>query len=116
MEVTQAKIVPLSREGDCHLMDRFRELGCFDDDELYHINACRIFLKVTTLSDITDATGRWITEEAYKGKPLTDRTSPLVWPRRPHVTRKQRKLWKQALETAFTDPGRRTLQQSCRLD
>jgi hypothetical protein len=35
MEVTQAKIVPLSREGDCHLMDRFRELGCFDDDELH---------------------------------------------------------------------------------
>jgi hypothetical protein len=38
-----------------------------------------------TLSDIMDVTGRWITEEAIKGKPLTDRHSPLLWPRRPSV-------------------------------
>ena len=83
-------------------MDEFRALGCYDDDELYDINACQIFLQVTTLSDITDVTGRWITEEAIRGKLLTDRHSPLLWPRRPSTTRRQRQLWKEALQNAVT--------------
>jgi hypothetical protein len=40
LEVTKVKLIEKSREGDCYLMDDFRALGIFDDDELYDINLC----------------------------------------------------------------------------
>ena len=57
LEVTDAQLVPLSRENDRYLMDDFQQLHIFDDAELSDINICRIFLQVTTLSDITDGSG-----------------------------------------------------------
>jgi len=58
-------------------MDDIRILECFDDEDLYDVNACRIHLQVTTLSDICDGSGRMITEEAWMGKRLTDRETTL---------------------------------------
>ena len=60
---------------------------------------------MTTLSDIVDAKGQRITEEAYKGKKLSDWYSTLKWPRQPVIMTKQRNLWKAALEAAFTSSG-----------
>jgi len=40
MEVTKAQIVPLCREGDRYLMDDIRILECFNNDDLYDLNAC----------------------------------------------------------------------------
>jgi hypothetical protein len=106
LEVTQAKKIPLCRERDRYLMDDFRHLNIFSDSDLYDINRCRIFLKVTTLSDITDGLGRCITEEAFKCRAFTDRQSPLLWPRQPVLTTQQKNLWKKALEAAYTSTGR----------
>jgi hypothetical protein len=62
-------------------------------------------LQITTLSDIADANGWKITDEAFKGQKLSDRYSRLKWPRQPIIMSKQRNLWKAALEAAFTSSG-----------
>jgi hypothetical protein len=64
-----------------------------------------MYLQVMTLSDIADASGHQISEEAFKGQKLSDRYSRLKWPRQPVITMKQRNLWKAALEAAFTSSG-----------
>jgi len=79
-EVTKAKVLPLCREGDRYLMDDFRALQNLTDADLYDINRVRIFLKVTTLSNIADAAGLSITTEAFNALKLTNRFSPLKWP------------------------------------
>jgi hypothetical protein len=58
-------------------------------------------LKVMTLSDIVDAQGKWITEEAFKGMKLMDQYSKLKWPRQLVTTTKHWNLWKSALQAAF---------------
>ena len=110
LEVTDAQLVPLSRENDRYLMDDFRHLHIFDDADLSDINLCRIFLQLTTLSDITDGSGTQITEEAFQGKCLSDRRSMLRWPRQLVVTTRQGNLWKKAVEAAYTSTCR-TLHQ-----
>jgi hypothetical protein len=62
------------------------------------------------LLDVVDAQGKQITEEVFEGTKPTDRYSKLKWPRQPVTTTKQQKLWKAALEAAFTLSGR-SLQQ-----
>jgi hypothetical protein len=88
-------------------MDDFRLLPNLTNDDLYNINRVRIFLNVTTLSDITDGSGIHITEDAFAARPLSDRTSPLRWPRQPIITAQQRNLWKTALESVYTSWGRK---------
>jgi hypothetical protein len=56
---------------------------------LFDINAVQMYLQGMTLSDIADANGQHILDEA----------------RQPVVTMKQRNLWKAALEAAFTSSG-----------
>ena len=49
-------------------MDNFHALGIFDNDQLYDLNLCRIYLQVMTLSDIMDGPGNQITDEAFKAQ------------------------------------------------
>ena len=107
LDVTKSRLVPLSRAHDRYLMDDFRLLSNFTSNDLYDINRARIFLKVTTLSDISDGSGTYITEDAFLAKPMSDRTTPLKWPRQPFLTIRQRNLWKTALESAYTSGGRK---------
>jgi hypothetical protein len=86
-------------------MDEVRKLGLYNDKQLFDINAVRMHLQVTKLSDIADAAGHRITEEAYKGQKLSDRYSRLKWPRQPVITTKQRNLWTSTLDAAFTSSG-----------
>ena len=107
LTVAKARAVPLAREHDSYLMDVFRELPNFSGDDLYDINRVRIFLQVTTLSDITDGSGKNITEDAYEARPMSDRKARLRWPRQLFITTKQRNLWKKAIESAYTSWGRK---------
>jgi hypothetical protein len=91
-------------------MDKIGKLGIYDNRQLFDINVVRLHLKVMTLSDVVTAQGKQITEEVFEGTKPTDRYSKLKWPRQPVTTTKQQKLWKAALEAAFTLSGR-SLQQ-----
>jgi hypothetical protein len=105
LKVASAKLVRKSRQHDCHIMDVVRKLEMYNHEQLFDINAVRMHLQITTLSDIADANGRKITDKAFKGQKLSDRYSRLKWPRQPIITSKQRNLWKAALEAAFTSSG-----------
>ena len=68
LEVTSARLIPICQVNDRHLMDDFHAHGIFDNDQLYNLNLCRIYLQVMTLSDIMDGPGNWITDEAFKAQ------------------------------------------------
>jgi hypothetical protein len=87
----------LSRKGDAFLMDVFRTSGFFTTIELRHLNAVRIHLKVATVSDISEADGRFIDSKAYNCDVFPHRISLLHWIRQPVITAHQRALWKKAL-------------------
>jgi hypothetical protein len=61
-----------------------------------------MYLQVTTPSDIVDAKGQMITDDAYRGQKLTDWYSMMKWSRQLVITTKQQNIWKAALEAAFT--------------
>lgn len=105
-KVTKARKTELSREHDRYIMDDIRSLETFSTDELKDINACRIHLQVTTLSDIVEADGKRITDEAIRGIPLSDRFSREKWPRHLQVVTRQRNLWRKALEQCYVTEGR----------
>jgi hypothetical protein len=50
---------------------------------LRSVNRCQIFLQVTTLSDITDGTGKYILEDVWKGSAngIRDRKPMYEFPR-----------------------------------
>jgi hypothetical protein len=76
-------------------------LELYNDQQLFDINAVLMHLKVMTFSDIVNANGQIITEEAYNWQKLSNRYSRLKWLRQLVITMKQQKLWKAALEAAF---------------
>jgi hypothetical protein len=106
IKVASARHVQPSREHDRFIMDEFRRLGLYNNQQLFDLNAVRLHLQVTTLSDIADAQGKKITKEVFAGMKPTDRYSKLKWPRQPVMTTKQRNLSKAALEAAFAPSGR----------
>jgi hypothetical protein len=73
IKVANAHLVPTSREHDRYIMDKIRKLGIYDNRQLFDINAVRLHLKVTTLSDVVTAQGKQITEEVFEGTKPTDR-------------------------------------------
>ena len=99
LEFSESWNCNLSRQGDGFLMDIFRQSGQFSLLDLRHLNAIRLYLQVTTISDITSADGTAITKEAYSGNIQTDRQSKWSWPRQSKVTESQKRLWGKALRT-----------------
>ena len=59
IEVENFLTIPLQREHDWFLIDIALDLYSKPSD-LQHLNACRLHLQVTLLSDITTADGKFI--------------------------------------------------------
>ncbi len=69
-------MVPAIRRFDIHLMDAITELQ-LTTTQLTQINACRMFLQVTTLAEITDHTGTVLLPQAFL-LPKTDQPNGLA--------------------------------------
>lgn len=67
LEVDQAHLYPPQRQNDQHLMDIAYESGRFTLKEQKLINYCRLYLQVTTVSDITNLQGNSIQPGARDG-------------------------------------------------
>ena len=95
----------LRRRYDTYLMESIVNLHCYSNSELQYINKCRIFLQVTTLSDITTTCGRVFSHSAYHC--TFDSTIPhhYDWPIQPRPYGYTRMLWKQATKRAFPRQG-----------
>jgi hypothetical protein len=65
--------------------------------ELQVLNACRQYLQVITLSNITSADGTYIIPEAKAGLPIQFRTSFLQWPVQGRPNTQSWALWRREL-------------------
>ena len=77
MEVENLPVTPLQREHDWFLMDIALDLYSTPSD-LLHLNAWRLYLQVTLLSDITTADGKFIQSEVMQShRPLSNSATEL---------------------------------------
>ena len=65
--------------------------------EKCQINRCRIYLKVTHLSDIVNASGTHILRDSLECLPAAQHQSEWLWPRQPRPGPKHRAVWKKFL-------------------
>jgi len=109
----EAWTIPPLREHDRYLMDDFYEHG-IPTKQLEKLNACRMYLQVTTLAEITDHTGTALLSQALVSsthatpKGLTNISkSNLTWPTvyPPHSS--CWKLWSRTVRTLYTGSASR---------
>ena len=92
------------RQNDSFLMTHASETYNKGTATLKKINRCRLFLKVTTLSDITDATGRYIESNIWKGQRPTHRTTTLNYPLYERPPTPDWTAFRKFLKTLLRDP------------
>jgi hypothetical protein len=94
----------LSRVHDQLLIPLFVSLG-FSGSELHHINICRMFLKVATLSDITTGCGKFITYSARHGKIDESIPARYIWPNQGVPSSDHWTTWDKALKALCSRTG-----------
>jgi len=99
---------PPLRAHDVYVMEAVGELG-LTKLQLEQINACRMFLQITTLAEMTDHTGCYLLPHAFlqqqHDKPLgldSLSQSTLIWPEIHNPTKATWKLWTKTICTLFT--------------
>jgi hypothetical protein len=65
---------------DEFIMDAMRESGGCSATELQQLNACRMWLQVARVSDISSANGKFLLNESLVGSKLTTFQSSSHWP------------------------------------
>ncbi len=69
LEIDTPFTYPIQREHDFHIMDLVLESGRFKTREIRMLNYCRLFLGVTTISDVATADGKEIDRTMFLGNP-----------------------------------------------
>ena len=93
--------------GDEFIMDALRLSGSCTTTELQRLNACRMYVQVTRLSDITSADGLYLRTEMLQGSHngqayfvTNDR-----WPRQERPPKSWWSLWRKKLKVVFSLDG-----------
>ena len=100
----------LSRENDFCLMERLCMSNHFNKQQIQIINRCRLYMKVITMTDITDSSGGFVTESVYMGTLKDDRRSKYVWPNQVRPPPRQWTLWQDAIDLVWSGTGTRRVQ------
>jgi hypothetical protein len=87
------------REGDKSLMEAFTCLPGITKSDVIKANAVRYYLRVITLSDITDLSGRRILQECFSGAWQAD--SNLRWPEQPRPPKSAFEAFRRLVKRAF---------------
>jgi hypothetical protein len=82
----------------------------YSKQQQWDINLVRLHLQVMTLSDISTANGKQITQQAYNGTRKSQHRIRLNWPRQSKPTTHQIKIWRQYISTNFIRYGRQWIQ------
>ena len=98
----------LLRTNDSFLMSRFCDAG-YSGAELAQINHCRMFLRVTTVSDIATGDRRSILQSALQGQRNPFQTDRYLWPQQGPLAKDNWKLWTVALTRALVSRQPRAL-------
>ena len=93
---------PLSetKVDDLFLMQEFVAQG-FAKRKLILLNACRKFLQINTLGDITNGNGTHINQMIKEGRKLECSKSTLTWPTQSKPDNDTWKIWRSALRKTF---------------
>ena len=87
-------------DGDQLLMDVFIAAEV-DQVTLKWLNWCRLFLHVTTISDIASADGKHINEDSWNGKRTSFSRSRYDWPRTVRPTEHWWRVWREVLSATL---------------
>ena len=98
LRVRRNRIPPVSRVGDSLLMDKAITLG-LTRQELIDLNLVRIFLCVSSVSDIATADETRFHPFSWKGLHIPDRYSHTSFARQEQPTSYQRGLWRRLLRS-----------------
>jgi hypothetical protein len=92
----------LQHANDVSLMDYFMtHLPPLPPKTLKRLNACRIFLQVITLADLTDGSGTHILPGSLQGARHNDRRSSYTWPHQIRPSSKAWRTWRKKICTQF---------------
>ena len=84
LEISESFVVPHARDGDGYIMDSICDCQRFTKSALRQINACRLYLEVTLLSDIATPCGKCIAWHYYLGTKHRCSNWPTIqYPRQP---------------------------------
>jgi hypothetical protein len=98
------------RIGDTHIMDTICSSKQFTGPEISRINACRLFLKVIQLSDITSPNGREINKAYYQGDSHHLPNWPtIMYPREDKPDKTSWAVWRRGLNNIYLRDDKRTL-------
>jgi hypothetical protein len=102
IECTNPFVYKPRRKFGSHIMDPICECERFNTTQLRKINACRLYLQVTLLSDVTTPCGKYIIIAYYSGKIENRINWPTVqYPRQELPDKASWALWRRALQFAF---------------
>ena len=78
-------VQPHEREGDAHIMDMASKSGEFDASALRILNYCRLYLHVTTISELFNASGTKLLQHMFECEkpPWFDPQTRIILQRRP---------------------------------
>jgi hypothetical protein len=113
LRVKDNRIPQVSRLDDQMLMDGALNMK-LTRQEMVDLNLIRIYLRVTTVSDITMADGTRLHPWTWKGLRIPDRNSRFTFPRQETPTSSQCRLWRTLLRT-FLKPSATSKQLDLRI-
>ena len=100
-ETTTTNMIP-RRENDKFIMEVIAAgNNLFTNNELAHINRCRLYLQASTLSDITNGNGMQLRRGSLKGHIKPHNQSYYNWPRQARPGATSWRLWRKALKRCF---------------
>ena len=92
----------IQRTHDIFLMDAImNHIPHFPPKVLKQMNACRIFLQVLSLADISDGSGREILKSSLQGIWHNDRRSSYDWPKQLRPSAGAWRTWQSTLQALF---------------
>jgi hypothetical protein len=99
LRLTAIQLKQPPRTNDRFIMDLFEdeEYKVFSDSDIVAVNMCRIFLRVTTVADISNAAGDEIERGIYNCEEWARRQSDALWPQQTRPGAKYIKVWRQFL-------------------
>ena len=106
IDLTQAAPPAPACENDAFIMDSIRTSNLCTASQLQRINACRMYLRVQRLSEISVADGTALCKEALSGTDRLAFSSEEGWPRQGRPPKKEWQYWSKTIRAVFSIDGR----------
>ena len=104
LHIPQLKGVEIQRAKDQIIMDNIIQDTTWTDNDIMRLNRCRIYLRVTTIADLTNAAGTQILSSIYFCMEEGRLSSTDHWPYQPRPGPHHRATWQKYMDTLCLKP------------